>query len=35
MNENVYLNERTGLSHVQFTRELQLLGIDISYDIYK
>lgn len=29
------LRERTGLSQAQFTRELQLLGIDISYDIYK
>ena len=29
------LRKRLGLSQSQFTRELQLLGISISYDIYK
>lgn len=29
------LREQTGFSQSQFTRELQLQGISISYDIYK
>lgn len=29
------LRKRLGLSQSQFTRELQLLGVSISYDIYK